>query len=220
MSRQWMYADRLSSKFIKGVHSFLHVAEANKQNGFMSCPCGVCRNHKEYSSSRVLHSHLFRSGFMTGYNYWTKHGERGVMMEDNEEEENDNYPTMSPEYDGTTMEDIDEEKDEERASDLPDDDLSQAIADAQEECVSERERFKFKKMLEDHNKLLYPNCEDGHKKLFSTLELLQWKPEVGVPDKGFEKVLKIMKKMLAKDNELPASTYEAKKVVFPLGLDV
>jgi hypothetical protein len=29
---------------------------------------------------------------MAGYNCWTKHGERGVMMEDGEEEENDdNY---------------------------------------------------------------------------------------------------------------------------------
>jgi hypothetical protein len=29
-----------------------------------------------------------------------------------------------------------------------------------------------------------------------------------------------MKKMLPMDNELPASTYEAKKVVCPLGLEV
>jgi hypothetical protein len=42
---------------------------------------------------------------MSGYNCWTKHGERGVMMEDNNEEENDdNYPVY-PEYSDTTMED-------------------------------------------------------------------------------------------------------------------
>jgi hypothetical protein len=29
-----------------------------------------------------------------------------------------------------------------------------------------------------------------------------------------------VKKMLLKDNELPASTYEAKKIVYPLGLEV
>jgi hypothetical protein len=50
--------------------------------------------------------------------------------------------------------------------------------------------------------------------------LLQWKAESGLSDKGFEKLLKIMKKMLPKDNELPASTYEAKKIVCPLGLEV
>ena len=41
-----------------------------------------------------------------------------------------------------------------------------------------------------------------------------------MPDKGFEKLLKILKKKLPKDNELPDSTYAAKKVVCPLGLEV
>jgi hypothetical protein len=80
-----MYADRRSSEFIKGVHSFLNVAEANKRNGFMSCPCNLCRNEKDYASSKILHTHLFRSGFKSDYNCWTKHGERGVMMKDNNE---------------------------------------------------------------------------------------------------------------------------------------
>jgi hypothetical protein len=40
---------------------------------------------------------------MSGYHYWTKLGERGVMMEDNNEEENDdNYP-MYPEYNDTAI---------------------------------------------------------------------------------------------------------------------
>ena len=41
-----------------------------------------------------------------------------------------------------------------------------------------------------------------------------------MPDKGFENLLKILKKKLPKDNELPDSTYAAKKVVCPLGLEV
>ena len=57
---------------------------------------------KDYSNSRTIHYHLFENGFMPGYNCWTKHGERGVIMEDNEEEEdNDNYP-MFTEHGGTT----------------------------------------------------------------------------------------------------------------------
>jgi hypothetical protein len=115
MSRAWMYADRRSGDFIKGVHSFLNVAKANKRNGFMCCPCGVCQNEKDYPSSKTLHIHLFRFGFMSGYNYWTKHGERGVMMEDNDEEENDdNYPEF-PETTNTTMKDNKEEEGDERA---------------------------------------------------------------------------------------------------------
>ena len=50
--------------------------------------------------------------------------------------------------------------------------------------------------------------------------MLQWKAENGISDKGFENLLKIFKKMLPKDNEFPSSTYEAKKVVCPPGLEV
>ena len=69
----------------------------------------------------------------------------------------------------------------------------------------------FQKMLEDHQKLLYPGCEDGLKKLGTTLELLQWKATNGVSNKRFGELLKLIKKMLPKDNELSATTYEAKK---------
>ena len=46
--------------------------------------------------------------------------------------------------------------------------------------------FPFEHMLQDHNKLLYPTCEDGQKKLGSTLELLKWKAETGVTDSSFK----------------------------------
>ena len=42
----------------------------------------------------------------------------------------------------------------------------------------------------------------------------------GVSDKGFDVLMKIIKNMLPEGNELPSSTYEAKKVVCPLGLEV
>ncbi|KAK1660764.1 hypothetical protein QYE76_048923 [Lolium multiflorum] len=104
--------------------------------------------------------------------------------------------------------------------DDPDDDLGRVILVAKINCGSEKKRLKLEKMLEDHNKVLYPNCEDGKKKLGTTLELLQWKTENGTSDKGFEKLLKIIKKMLPGENVSPSSTYEAKKVVCPLGLEV
>ena len=96
------------------------------------------------------------------------------------------------------------------AEDEPADDLGQAIRDAQRECKSEKEKIKFERLLEDHKKLLYPTCDAGQKKLGTTLELLQWKVKNGVSDKGFTELLKIQKKMLSKDNELPSTTYEAK----------
>ena len=136
MSRQWMYDDRCSPQFVEGVHTFLLAAEANKRaDGFMPCPCAGCKNGHNYSTSRTIHVHLFESGFMPHYNVWTKHGESGVMMEDNEEEEDDDsYPCHGfPEYDDTTMREESEpamREAEEEASDEPTDDLGQAIADA------------------------------------------------------------------------------------------
>jgi hypothetical protein len=70
-----------------GVHYFLSVAEANKQDGFMCCPCALCKNLKEYASSRSFHSHLFKSGFMSNYICWTKHRESRVILEEGEEEQ-------------------------------------------------------------------------------------------------------------------------------------
>src|SRR5215216_2659378 len=216
MNRQWMYSGRRTSEYIKGVHNFLEVAEANKQNGFMCCPCPIRGNTKSYSDQKILHTHLLYKGFMPHYNVWTKHGERGVMMEDNEEEQDDvNY--VAPEYGDAGA---GEAEDQEEPDDVPDDDLRRVIVDAKRQCESEKEKLKFDRMLEDHKKGLYPNCEDGNTKLDTVLELLQWKAENGVPDKGFEKLLKILKKKLLKDNELPDSTYATTNVVCPLGLEV
>ena len=128
-----MYGDRRSSDFLAGLHKFIHVAETNKEDGFMPCPCVDCRNVKEHSSSRTLQGHLLRRGFMPSYNCWTKHGERGVMMEDDEEENDDeNYRMFSEEYGDTAMEDNEEEGGEEQQT--PDehaDGLGRVISDVQ-----------------------------------------------------------------------------------------
>src|SRR4051812_18614540 len=89
MSRKWMYGDRHTGEFIVGLHNFIGVVEANKHNGFMFCSCVKCRNKMDYSSSKTLHPHLLEHGFMPSYNCLTKQGERGITMEDNKEEEED-----------------------------------------------------------------------------------------------------------------------------------
>ncbi|XP_066308224.1 uncharacterized protein [Miscanthus floridulus] len=220
MSRHWMYnADRRSQDFIEGLHYFLGVAEANKRDGFMCCPCALCKNLKEYSSSMSLHSHLLKSGFMSNYICWTKHGESGVMMEEGEGEDLDIDDIIAQygAFDDTTMGGDEEEV---AVEDDLGDALGDAIRDAQQEWESEKEKVKFERMLEDHRKLLYPTAEEGQKKLGTTLELLQWKAKNGISDKAFGNLLNLIKKMLPKPNELPTTTYEAKKVVCPLGLKI
>ena len=61
----------------------------------------------------------------------------------------------------------------------------------QADYESEKERLKFQQIIEDHRKLLYQGCEDGLKKLGTTLEFLQWKATYGVSDKEFGELLKL-----------------------------
>jgi hypothetical protein len=60
-------ANRCSKEFIDGLHYFLDMAEANKRNSFVCCPCIHCQNKKDYSSSRTLHNYIFANGFMSNY---------------------------------------------------------------------------------------------------------------------------------------------------------
>ena len=141
-------------------------------------------------------------------------------MEHNEEEDFDDHFPGNAGF-GAFDDDIPmEEPEVDVAEDDPSDDLGQALHNVRADCESEKERLKFQKMLEDHLKLLYTGCEDGLKKLDTTLELLQWRTTNGASDKGFGELLKLVKKMLPKDNELPTTTYEAKQLVCPLGLEV
>ena len=55
------------------------------------------------------------------------------------------------------------EEAKEEASDEPADDLGRAIDDAKRNCANDLERKKLQRMLEDHKKLLYPNCEADKK---------------------------------------------------------
>jgi len=215
-------ADRRSKEYVDGMHSFLEVAKANKNpKGFMCCPCSQCRNEKDHADWRTLHLHLIKNRFMPNYVVWTQHGERGVVMEDDEEEEEDdnNIPDWAAGqvFADTLMEDSDEEK---LPEDSPADDLGQVLQDAHRDCENDKEKTKLQHMIEDHRKLLYLDCKQGHKKLGTTLEMLQWKAKHGVSDKAFEGMLKIVKDKLPEKNELPSTTYEAKQIVCPQGLEV
>ena len=75
------------------------------------------------------------------------------------------------------------------------DDLGQMLREAEEICETEKELRDLKGMLEDYRILMYPDCKQGQKKLGTTLELLQWKASNGLSDKGFEELLKLIKKL-------------------------
>ncbi|WVZ50279.1 hypothetical protein U9M48_001550 [Paspalum notatum var. saurae] len=72
-------------------------------SGFIRCPCVDYKNQKEYSSSRDIQIHLMKRGFVPNYVCWTKHGESGVMLEDDEEEFHNIDYAEHPFFADTTM---------------------------------------------------------------------------------------------------------------------
>nr|ABA96304.1 transposon protein, putative, CACTA, En/Spm sub-class [Oryza sativa Japonica Group] len=118
------------------------------------------------------------------------------MEEDEAEKENIPDWAQFGGFDGNTTGELDEAIEDNDVAD----DLGQMLRDVKDDCES---------------------CEQGHKKLGTTLEFLQWKAKKnGVSDKAFGKLLKLLKNILPEGNKLFETTYEAKKLVYSLGLEV
>src|SRR6185369_1533706 len=159
MSRQWMYmADWRLKEFMDDVHEFIEAAEKHKYGRFVRYPCKFCKYEKDYSSSRTIHSHLFSSGFMPNYYVWSKYGERGIML-DNNEEEDDRIPDFTGNYGAFFYDTAMGEPEEDAEGHIVEDDLSQMLHEAEKVCETEKESTDLKLMLEDYRTLLYPNCK-------------------------------------------------------------
>ena len=82
-------------------------------------------------------------------------------MEDNEEEDFDDHFPGNAGFGAFDDDILMEEPEVDVAEDDPSDDLGQALHNVRADCESETERLKFQKLLEDHHKLLYPDCQNG-----------------------------------------------------------
>ena len=64
-----------SNEFWNGLQHFLQMAKPFvNDRGFIKCPCRRCLNNASHQLED-LESHIFRNGFMFGYNQWIHHGE-------------------------------------------------------------------------------------------------------------------------------------------------
>ena len=105
------------------------------------------------------------------------------------------------------------------ADDTEDNDsISQLLRNVETGCLSERQLRKLEKIRQDGKTPLYKNCPMS--KLKSDIMLLEFKSTNGLSDKGFKHLLGIIRKLLLAKNELPENTYEAKQMIYPMGLKV
>jgi hypothetical protein len=63
-------------------------------------------------------------------------------------------------------------------------------------------------------------CDKEHMVLWMTPKLMKLKATSGWSDTSFSALLKLVAKVLLKPNGLPSSTYQAKKIIYPLTLGI
>ena len=205
---------------------FLEAAKADmerKGERKMCCPCRKCGNTVMHKPEEVS-LHVLANGFVEGYSRWTSHGEAAVEVGRGCQQENNmQYDHGGEEYGGDDVMDEDEEEpfvDEapqgRMAEMLDDDHLRKQLEDPDDE----REVRKFEKLVEDANTPLYDKADINNNVLEVTLELLKLKAKHNISDKGLTDMLNYLSTVFPKGNKLPKSTYEAKKITCPLGLDV
>ncbi|XP_074336480.1 uncharacterized protein LOC141673627 [Apium graveolens] len=170
----------------------------------ITCPCRDCFNLKKYPSAMTVRDHLFHRGFMNDYTEWIWHGE-GIHSEN----------TNKPDEDyGSNRDSIPINKEDDEENDMVD----EMIHDVEDLLMHEPKVLE--NLVGDSKKLLYPGCTDRFTRLSTTLKLCKLKVKNGWSDKSFTEMLKLLSDMLPPNNELPTSTYEAKKILCPMGMNV
>jgi hypothetical protein len=79
---------------------------------------------------------------------------------------------------------------------------------------------KFSQIMKDYETPLFLGCKKDHNKFHVVLTLLQMKDSNDWSNKGFNELLQFLNDLLPKANVLSQSTYQAKKIICPLGLEV
>ena len=216
-----MYAKNLkrhSTEYRKGVINFMNAAEEDRKrrnSDYMCCPCADCKNENMFDSGEDVHGHLIQRGFMEGYTCWVKHGEQesgsGAAADRSgahNQEDEDEHDMFIPSPLGGEMVDVDHDL------------LQDMLRDVEDPAQNERDGMKFSRLVSDSETPLYAGCKAKHTKLSVTLDLMKLKASSGWTDKSFTDLLGILKAMLPVENTLPETTYEAKQVLCPLGLEV
>ena len=220
MDRSWMYGERTTQIFLDSMEGFIQVAVEHmerKGETSMCCPCRQCGNTRMLSTRGELQVHLLTKGFTGGYTRWTCHGEEPEVVPDgNEAEAAEANPESTS--DDTDMENLDEDDEMENMENLGD--MLHDVYDKVMEKDNAAETRRFETLVTDSTRPLYPGCAAEDTRLSFTLAMLKLKATHNWSDKSFTKTLTYLASVFPKPNELPTSTYEAKKIVCPLGLDV
>ncbi|XP_028084685.1 uncharacterized protein LOC114285803 [Camellia sinensis] len=186
---------RISQSFIDGVTSFIKFAMAVvDQEGKIPCPCLNCVNY--YSQNlRNVQIHLLQYGIMQTYTIWHEHREPRVSNEAHREMAIDEDEVLGG------IDALVEDRIRGEPNDSPQNEEIQT----------------FDKLLNDAKREVYLGCT-SYTLLKFVIELLNMKVTNHWSNKSVDTLLEFLTKILPKDNLVPKSFYEAKKILHDLGL--
>ena len=139
---------------------------------------------------------------MPNYTIWTMHGEVGVNVPQENDDDVD-MPNVAihdadeePSVNTEPMTTVNNVFSNTLADDTEGNDgISQLLRNIETGCLSERQLRKLEKMRQDGKTPLYKNCSMS--KLEADIMLLEFKSTNGLSDKGFDQLLGIIRKMLS-----------------------
>lgn len=237
MDKSWINAPRVSDAYKNGCMSFIQFARHMEAQETILCPCLKCCNDKRFSTENVLH-HILFYGFCPGYTTWTLHGEPLSSEYDTSYIENlvsqtTNVPRGDPSL-TSTIRDMLHDAFETNLGRDPHNDIGESsegqasgnVGGFRANIPSSAQPFdnnfggvdasRYKKMLAECDKELYPGCK--YSQLYFNLTLIHIKCMGGLSNKSFTMLLEFLKDVFPFLTSLPTSAYEAKKLCNDLGL--
>ncbi|GJS72274.1 hypothetical protein Tco_0705115 [Tanacetum coccineum] len=149
----------------------------------------------------MIRRHLIEHGFDKNYTCWDLHGE-----------------TREPQVDSQTFVSDTNHEENDSNDDNYRNNLDEMLQDA-ERNVDEKNVKKLQQLFVEAEKALYNGCKKFTKLSF-VVKLLDLKAKNNWSDKSFTTLLELLHEAFPEDNELPVSTYQAKKLTCPMGLEV
>ncbi|XP_028118132.1 uncharacterized protein LOC114315719 [Camellia sinensis] len=188
---------RMSKPYNDGVKIFLQfVMGVIDQNGNLLWPCIKCVNVCRQNLQNV-EIYLLQYGIMQTYTVWHQHGEPRVSNEAYHDDEMrlDGYEIVG----GIEA--------------LVEDRIRGELTDTTQGV----EVITFDQLLTDAKCELFPNCTN-YTLLKFVIEVLNMKVTNHWSNKSVDMMLEFLSRLLPKENLVPKSTYEAKKILCDLGL--
>ena len=219
MDKSWMNFPRTTCTYLDGLEVFLNFAIIHGADcyGNIICPCPKC-NLRKWQPRQTVKEHLVLRAFPKDYIFWHLHGEkydmvydslgessyvRKVQLAGSDDDDNDDDPIVDAIHDAFGVHGLDENLEEVGAESVPN--MSDTTCD------------KFKELMEESDKPLYPNCK-RYSKLSFLARFYHIKCLHNMSDVGISMILELLHDAFP-EAEITPSFYEAKILIRKFGLD-